>query len=156
MFLRRVFAALVVLRLTSEALAAQTPDPMAGSWKLNVAESKTTFKSGMTVIESDGDSVKTTVDVVAGDGKAYHWTWNAKYDGKDYPVMGVTPYGENGTAALTRVDPRTAKIVAKLGGKATLTQVSVVSADGKTRTVRTEGQDAGGQPFSSTALYNKQ
>ncbi len=74
------------------------------------------------------------------DGTAYHWTWTAKFDGKDAPITGTTPFGPGTVAALTRVDAHTAKIVGKRNGEVILTQTIVTSADGKTRTLTTQGQ----------------
>ena len=154
--LKRSFVALALVGFASSAILAQSPDPFAGTWKLNVAKSKTTFKSGTTVIEPAGDGIKATVDLVGADGTAYHWAWTAKYDGKDTPVTGTTPYGTGGMIALTKVDPHTVKISSKVDGKVTVMQTMVVSADGKTRTITTKGQDAKGQPIDSTSVYEKQ
>jgi hypothetical protein len=71
-------------------------------------------------------------------------------------VTGTSPYGPGAVVAITRVDPHTAKVVAKQAGKVTVNQTSVVSADGKTRTVTTKGTDAKGQPIESTSIYEKQ
>jgi hypothetical protein len=149
--------ALVLAGLASVGVPAQTPDPFVGTWKLNVAKSKTTFKSGTTVVESAGDGIRTTADMVRGDGTADHFTWTAKYDGRDNPVIGASPYGSGAhSIALTRIDSHTAKIVTKLDGKVTITQTLVVSVDGKTRTIHTTGTDHTGQPVSTTAIYEKQ
>ncbi len=156
MFLKRTFAALVLVGLATVATPAQSPDPMVGTWKLNVAKSKTTYKSGTTVIEPAGDGLKVTADLVRTDGTTYHWTFTGKYDGKDNAVTGTTPYGAHPTGALTRVDAHTVKIVGKNDGKVTLNQTIVVSADGKTRTVTTKGTDAKGQPVDTIAVYDKQ
>jgi hypothetical protein len=156
-FLKWLPVALVLAGLATPGIRAQSPDPMVGTWKLNVAKSTTTFRSGMTVVEAAGDGLKTTVDIVTGDGTPYHWTWTARYDGKDNPVMGASPYGSGAHAiALTRVDARTVKIVTKHDGKVTITQTLAVSADGKTRTTTTTGNDAKGQPVRSTAIYERQ
>jgi hypothetical protein len=91
--------------------------------------------------------------MVRGDGTADHFTWAAKYDGRDNPVIGASPYGSGAhSIALTRIDSHTAKIVTKLDGRVTL----VVSVDGKTRTIHTTGTDDKGQPVSTTAIYEKQ
>jgi hypothetical protein len=159
MFLKRASAALALVALASATTLSQPADPMMGTWKLNVAKSKTTFKSGTTVIEPAGDGIKLTADAVGADGTAHHWGFTAKFDGKDNPVTGNSPYGPygtNGVVALTKVDAHTAKIVSKLDGKVTLTQTLVVSADGKTRTVTSKGTDGKGQPIDTTAVYEKQ
>ena len=122
-----------------------------------MAKSQTTFKSGTTVVESTGDGIRTTADMVRADGTPYHFTWTAKYDGRDNPVAGGSPYG-SGThsIALTRIDSHTATIVTKLDGKVTITQTLVLSADGKTRTIRTTGTDDNGRSVDTTAIYDRQ
>ena len=156
MFLKRTFAALALVGLAIVATPAQGTDHMVGTWKLNVAKSKTIYKSGMTAIEPAGDALKVTADLAGADGTAYHWTFTAKYDGKDTPVTGTTPYGGHPTVAMTRVDAHTVKIVGKNDGKVTLNQTIVVSADGKTRTITTKGTDAKGQPIDTISVYDKQ
>jgi hypothetical protein len=95
-----------------------------------------------------------TVDLAGADGTAYPWTFTAKYDGKDYPVTGNSPFGD--TIAVTRVNPNTVKITVKQGGKETVTQTIVVAPDGKTRTTTTKGKDAKGQPIDGMSFYEKQ
>jgi hypothetical protein len=34
------------------------PDPFIGTWRLNVAKSKTTFRSGTTVVEAVEDGIR--------------------------------------------------------------------------------------------------
>jgi hypothetical protein len=147
--------ALASLVIPGAAGRAQTSDPMVGTWTLNVAQSKTPYKSGTTVIEAAGDVVKVTADLEAADGTKYHWTWSAKYDGKDSPVTGTTPFGSPAVASLTRVDARTAKVVGKVGGKQVLEQTITVAPDGRTRTVVTHGTDASGRKVDTTALYDR-
>jgi len=150
------FAAFALLALAEVTVCGQSTDPMLGTWKLNVAKSRTSYKSGTTVIEAVGDAVKATADLVAGDGTAYHWTWTAKYDGKDVPLTGTTPFGPDAVAALTRVDAHTVKIVGKRKGEVVLTQTVVTSTDGRTRTITTNGKDARGQTVSTVAVYDRQ
>jgi hypothetical protein len=154
---KRVFTAAAIVGLVAAAAHAQSTDVMVGTWKLNPGKSTTTFRSATTVVEAAGKGIKTTVDLVAGDGTPYHFTWSAKYDGRDNRVRGVSPYGSGvHVIALTRVNPRTAKVVTKLNGKVTITQTLVVSDDGRTRTITTTGKDAKGRAIESTAVYEKQ
>ena len=164
MFSKYPFAALALSGLVAVAAVApsvsgqtKSTDAMLGTWKLNPTKSTSTFRGGTTVVEKAGAGIKTTVDVVTGDGTPYHFTWSAKYDGRDNRVRGVSPYG-SGThvIALTRVDARTAKIVTKLDGKVTITQTLVVSPDGRTRTITTTGKDARSHAIESIAVYDKQ
>ena len=151
-----LLAAIAIVGVAGATPRAQAPDPMVGTWKLNVEKSKAPYKSGTSVIEAAGDGVKVTADIVSADGTAYHWTWTAKYDGKDVPITGVTPFGPGAVAALTRVDARTATIVGKRNGEVILTQTIVTSADGKTRTLTTKGKDAKGQTVETVTVYDKQ
>ena len=124
---------------TASALA-QSGSPLVGTWKLNVAKSKytvgTTPKSGTSKFEAAGAGIKATVDTVAADGTARHWTYTANFDGKDSPIAGNATQGD--VVALTRVDANTTKLVYKKDGKVTVTSTTVVSSDGKTRTVTTK------------------
>ena len=136
---------------------AQSPNPQIGTWKLNVAKSKynsgPASKSGTTKIEAVGTGVKYTVDQVGADGVKLHWQFTANYDGKDSPVTG-NPNAD--MVALTRSDPNNVKVVNKKGGKVTTTQTSVVSSDGKTRTVTTTGTNARGEKVNTVTVYEKQ
>jgi hypothetical protein len=153
---KHLLAAVAIVAFAGAAPLAQSPDPMLGTWKLNTAKSKAPYKSGTSVIEAVGDAVKVTADMVGADGTAYHWSWTAKYDGKDNPITGTTPYGPGAVASLTRVDAHTVKVVGKRNGEVILTQTIVTSADGKTRTLTTKGKDAKGQPVETVTVYDKQ
>jgi hypothetical protein len=151
---QRLLSVAVLVGVACATALAQGNDPLVGTWKLNPEKSKGTFKSGTSVFEAAGDGIKGTVDLAAADGTAYHWTFTAKYDGKDNPVTGDNPYGD--TVAFTRVNPNTVKIAAKQGGKPTVTQTIVIARDGKTRTTTTKGKDAKGQPIDGVSFYEKQ
>lgn len=154
MTVQRLLSVAVLVGFVCATTLAQGQDPLLGTWKLNPEKSKGPYKSGTSVFEAAGDGIKGTVDLAAADGTAYHWTFTAKYDGKDNPVTGSNPFGD--TMALTRVDPDTVKITVKQGGKETVTQTIVVAPDGKTRTTTTKGKDAKGQPINGTSFYEKQ
>jgi hypothetical protein len=145
----------VVLGVTA---LAQSSNPHIGTWKMNVAKSKYTPgpgpKSSTTKIEAAGAGVKYTVDQVNADGAVLHWEYTANYDGKDIPITGKSPNGD--TVALTRIDPNTVRLVNKMGGKLTLTQTSVVSSDGRSRTLTATGTNPQGQTVNSVTFYDKQ
>ena len=90
MALTRTISAVVAMGLASAMVLAQA-DPMLGTWKLNVAKSKTTYKSGTTVIEAAGDAVKVTADLAAADGKTRTVTTTGT-DAKGQPVNTVSVY----------------------------------------------------------------
>jgi len=145
----------LVVGVVSAAPLARAVDSNIGTWKFNAEKSKgTQFKSGTSVIEAEGEGVKVTVDLAGADGTPYHWSFSAKYDGKDNPVTGNSPFGN--VVAITRVDAHTTKVTTKRDGKVAATQMMVVSADGKTRTLTTKGTDAKGMPVASTTVYDRQ
>ena len=133
-------------------------DSQVGVWTLNVA--KSTYspgpapKSGTTRVEAAGAGTKVTVDQEQADGTKRHWEFTANYDGKDNPVTGNNPNAD--TVARTRIDANTVQTVSKKGGKVTTTTLSMVSADGRTRTVTTKGTNAEGKPVHNVAVYEKQ
>jgi len=154
MIVKTLVTAATIVGLVCSTALAQGTNPLVGTWKLNVAKSGTAFKSGTTKIEAVGEGVKFTVDMVAADGTASHWSFTANFDGKPYPVVGNSPYGD--MTAFTRIDANTTRIVSSKGGKPTVTQTIVVSADGKTRTTTTKGTNAAGQAVDTVAVYEKQ
>ena len=86
-------------------------------------------------------------------GPAIHYAYSANYDGTDVAVDG-SPNGD--TAARTRVNPTTTKLVNKKDGQIMSTLTLVDSADAKTLTITTTGKDAKGQNIDSVAVYDKQ
>jgi hypothetical protein len=150
----RLLCVAVLVGVASAMPLAQSKDLLVGTWKLNPEKSKGNFASGTSVFEAAGDGIKATVDTTAKDGTAYHYTFTAKYDGKDAAITGKSPYGD--TVAVTRVDPRTVKFVVKTGGKETVTQTIVIAADGKTRTNTTKGKNPKGEPVDGMSFYERQ
>jgi hypothetical protein len=147
-------AALCVLAL-GVGTSAQT-DPMAGTWKLDVA--KSTYKPGpapksaTVVLDAVGKGLKVSVNTVTGDGPM-KWGYASQGDGKDVPVTGNPAYD---TANVTRTSPSESTIVYKKGGKAVVTVKASVSMDGKTLTTTTDGTDSKGQAMHNVAYYTKQ
>jgi hypothetical protein len=150
-----VFRFTAVLAVAS--LAAFAADSYVGTWKLNVSKSKYNpgppSKSGELHNETWGaDGVKVTVDTVDGEGAKLHWTYSAKFDGKDYPVTGRPDID---TMMLKRIDASTVEATAKKGGAVVQTVRSTVSADGKTRTSTVKGKNQRGQTVDHTLVYDR-
>jgi hypothetical protein len=139
----------------SAPIEAQT-DPLAGTWKLDVA--KSTYKPGpapkiaTVVIEAAGKTIKVAVDAVTADGPM-KWGYSSAGDGKDVPVTGNPMYD---AAAVTRASPSESTIVYKKAGKTVATVKVSVAKDGKTMTTTTDGTDAKGQTMHNVAQYTKQ
>ena len=147
----------LTLALCVVAVAATfASDPNLGTWKLNEAKSKLApgvAKNNTVVIEAAGDDIKVTVDGTDSDGKPTHNEWTGKFDGKDYPVTG-DPTSD--MRSYKQVDNHTQDLTVKKDGKVIVTGRIVVAADGKTRTVTTNGTDPQGKKFQSVAVYDKQ
>jgi hypothetical protein len=134
---------------------AQAPDPLVGTWKLDVA--KSTYKPGpapksaTVVIEAAGKGIKVSVDAVMADGPMM-WSYTNARDGKDAPVTGHPSYD---TATVTQTSPTEGTIVYKKGDKTVVTAKTVVSKDGKMLTVTSTGTDPKGQAMHNVAHYTK-
>ena len=127
-----------------------------GTWKFNEAKSKIASGMGknLTVVYAEmKDKMKVTVDGVDKDGKPTHAVWEGMADGKAYKTKGNLAWD---AAAYKVVNDHTYEITTMKGGKVFTNGKSTVSADGKTRTVATEGTGADGKKFKTKAVYNKE
>jgi len=155
----RTTRTLIVMLLCCYAfsVAAASPDPHVGTWKLNVAKSKYSPgpapKEVTMKIEAKGAGTHLTQTGTDGAGKPIKVEFTANYDGKDNPITGV-PNAD--AIAVKRVDANTWEGTFKKGGKVVMTVTSVVSKDGKTRTSTFKGTDAAGKPVNDVAVYDKQ
>jgi hypothetical protein len=134
-------------------MSAQS-DPRIGTWKLNVAKSKTTRQSETRTYESSGDSITMHTEVVNGDGSKQVYGYTGKTDGKDNPYTGQQPGGAE-TLSIKR-SGNTFTAENKKGGKLLFTTRATVSKDGKVMTLTNKGTDANGQPVNSVLVYDKQ
>lgn len=145
---------LVALVLAVTAVAA---DQHSGTWKLNLDKSKYSPgpapKSTTVKVEADEKGIKINAEGSNADGSAIHIQYDAKFDGKDYPVTGL-PYGD--TVSVKRTDANTIESTLKKGGQVVMTVTSTVSKDGKTRTSTFKGKDAEGHDVNNVVVYDKQ
>jgi hypothetical protein len=158
---RKLATALTVFAVGIVAVASlgarQGADPFVGKWTLDVAKSKYSPgpvpKTATTTIEAAGKGYRFSVqqELVSGPAK---WSFTTNLDGMDAPVTGNSPNAD--AIAGKRVSPTSIELINKKGGKVTVTQTQVVSADGKTRTVTTKGTDPSGRPVSNVAVFEKQ
>src|SRR5262245_18671452 len=132
-------------------------DHIIGTWKLNLAKSKYSPgppPKGQTVTyEAVGQGVKVTVKGANAEGKPIDTLSTANFDGKDYPVTGNADWD---TIVRKRIDAYKMEMTRKKAGKVVSTATSVVSKDGKTRTVTEKGVNAKGEKISNTLVYDKQ
>jgi hypothetical protein len=144
----------LVAFLPTQAVAK--PDPFVGTWILNLA--KSTFSPGpapkdqTAVYAAVPGGYRVTATGTDGDGKPINTDYTAKFDGKDYPVTGNADYD---TTMLKRVDAHTIEFTRKKAGNVVQTGTIVVSADGKTRTVTTDGTNSSGETVHNVSVYER-
>jgi hypothetical protein len=152
-----VFAAMVVVGALALTSGAKAADTLSGTWKLDVA--KSTYspgpapKSTTVKVESNEKEFKVDAKGTDAEGKATHVHYDAKFDGKDYPVSGI-PNAD--MVSVKRIDANTVESTLKKGGQVTMTVTTTVSADGKTRTTTFKGKNEKGQDVNNVAVYEKQ
>jgi len=153
----------LLLYAQAAALTGQTPGPaIVGTWKLNVD------KSGLQVpadyleirqysLRSDGFLVGL---LIQGTPRAYHYLqFVAKSDGMDYPEYSDQIVGDliaagaptRRTYAEEIIDAHVTHWIDKVDGRITGQGRKIVSDDGKTLTITTDGA-----PASRVRIYDRQ
>ena len=136
--------------------AAQTKDPVVGTWVLNLA--KSTYspgpapKSATRTYSMSGPMVTSVVVTVDAAGKSTTGGYTAAYDGKDYPLTG------NATAdmiSLKRVNGNTVDASLTKGGKEMSHSHRVIAMDGKTMTITTTGTGAKGEKINNVTVFDR-
>jgi len=152
------FAKLVVA-VTITAIGMFGADNSLGTWKRNVAKSKATppntnpIKSLTLVNEASDGGVKQMVSGERTNGDVVKGSYTAKYDGKEYPVIGA----RWDAISIKQVDANTfTSEVRKVGGKYHNKGRTVISQDGKTMTLTTKGTNDEGKATAGTYIYDKQ
>jgi hypothetical protein len=146
----------LVMVFAAGSASAQSSDPYSGTWKLDPA--KSTYSPGpkpqsvTLVIEGTDAAHKITVDVTPATGPAQHWSVSGAF-GKELPVVGNNPTAD--TYVWKRINATTVETQHLKGGKPTIKNTSVVSADGKTLTITGTGTDEQGRTIHNVAVYGK-
>ncbi len=146
----------VTLLLAVPVLAAQKPDPFVGTWELDVVKSRyigaAVPKTQTAVYSAVGSGLHVTAAGVDAQGKPIHVEYTANFDGKDYPVTGSPDYD---MLTIKRISATTITSMRKRGGRVVQNVSMTVSADGKTRTVTTNGVNAAGIKIHTVAVYHR-
>jgi hypothetical protein len=124
-----------LLAISSFAIAADAPDPVIGTWKLDTARStrsNSMYKSETRIYTAVPDGIALTWERVSADGKTSVVKVTYKYDGKDYPVTGSPDFD---AISGQHVDAHTVESIQKRMGKKVGTTRRTVSEDGKTLTL---------------------
>ena len=146
----------IIVTLFGIQLAAQSTDPIVGTWVLNVA--KSTFSPGPAPKSQSrtyvvaGQEIKATSKGVDGDGKPTAGEWTSVYDGKDRALTGDP---DADLLSLKRIDAFTTEFTEKKAGKVVLTGTRSISRDGKVMTITTKGTNAKGQTVNDVLVFEK-
>jgi len=139
------------------ALAAEAPNPVVGTWTLNLANSKfnpgPAPKSQTRTYAQTAQGTALTFNGVAADGSAVSGQSTFKYDGKDYPITGSPDFD---TLSLKRINGSTVKSTQKKAGKVVGTTTRTISAHGKVLTLSSKGTDAKGMSYDNVLVFDKQ
>jgi hypothetical protein len=138
------------------APAQEHQEPLVGTWLLDVG--KSTFspmpgpKGQMRTYTISAGVEKMTSRGISGDGKPTFVHYQARYDGKDYDIIGST--GGN-KISLKRLDRLTSESSQKRDGKPVIVAIRRVSADEKTLTVETKGQLPDGRMLDAIMIFHR-
>lgn len=147
----------IVAAIAATVVLGWAADPVAGTWKLNVAKSKYSPgpapKEETRVYESRGEGIKVTVKTIAADGHSTTVLIAANYDGKDYPVTGSSDYD---AIALTKKNDRISEAALMHGVRVIATSTREISEDGATMTITYKTSGDQDRPINNKAVYEKQ
>src|SRR5258708_22712814 len=109
-----VFATTLLFVALALSVVARAADQHSGTWKMNPAKSKYSPgpapKSITVKIDSEGNNIKLSSDVIDAAANPTRVEYTAKYDGKDYPIT-VVPNAD--TVAFERLDASTTRATIK-------------------------------------------
>jgi len=147
---------LLICLLGASPSATASGDPMAGTWKLNLAKSKYSPgpapKSSVVTITIENNTETYTAENVDAAGFATHGAFTVKLDGSEAPVSGLS-YAD--TISIKRISPNHMVATLKKEGKVAMTVDVKVAADGKSRTLIYSGKNADGKAEHDIVVFDK-
>jgi len=148
----------IVVATSGVAIAeAAAPDPVIGTWQLNVSKSKFTPgpapKSETRTYSQSGPSITLVIKRVGADGNEMTSQATYQLDGKDYPWTGDPSFD---SLSVKQVDSNTVKFTQKKAGKVVSTGSRTVSKDGKTLTLKSKGTTAKDEKSENVGVFDKQ
>jgi hypothetical protein len=153
----RVALSLALLTTLASVALAQAQSRV-GTWELNLE--KSTFSPGPAprqqtlTFQEKGPQWMALVQGIDASGKPIALDTNnlmITFDGRDH----ATPTLDYETTAWKRVDEHKYLVTRKKAGKVVLTSTNILSADGRTMTITTIGQNASGQPVHNVRVYDR-
>ena len=151
--MKRIDAAIIcssVAALIVTVLAAQSPNPRIGKWKLKQEPPAINI---MTYEPAGDGGMKVTVESKNAQGREQKWTYITMLDGKDVPISG---HPSADVCLVKKIDNRTNEITNKKNGQVIQIITNVITPDGKTinNTYR-NFNDKGEETRTTTAVYEK-
>lgn len=157
-------AILVVAGWRQPSAAAQTTQPLTGTWKLNPA--KSTFDPAdlsaphlLVTYEVNGDQVTASLDGIDSRRRAVHSEYTATFDGRAHPITSTVdgrPAPNQDAIAWRKIDDRTYEAVTTTNGRVISRRRIVVAADGRSRTTEITGRDAQGRAVHHLMFFDRQ
>ena len=151
--MKRIDVAIIcssVAALIVTVLAAQSPNPRIGKWKLKQEPPAINI---MTYEPAGDGGMKVTVESKNAQGREQKWTYITMLDGKDVPISG---HPSADVCSVKKIDDRTNEITNKKNGQVIQIITNVITPDGKTinNTYR-NFNDKGEETRTTTAVYEK-
>jgi len=151
--MKRIDAAIIcssVAALIVTVLAAQSPNPRIGKWKLKQEPPAINI---MTYEPAGDGGMKVTVESKNAQGREQKWTYITMLDGRDVPISG---HPSADVCSVKKIDNRTNEITNKKNGQVIQIITNVITPDGKTinNTYR-NFNDKGEETRTTTAVYEK-
>jgi hypothetical protein len=155
-FLKAFLGALLMIGTASIASGAD-PDPVVGTWKLNLAKSTyagiPASKSQIRTYSQSGQDITLKMKTVSAAGKETTTQTTYKFDGKYHPSMGNPDFDSLSGA---QIDTNTAEFTLKRAGKQIGRIRRVVSNDGRTLTITYVITNADGIQTAALMVFEKQ
>jgi hypothetical protein len=146
----------LMLALVLGCTEVRPPDPLVGTWMLNVQRSRfrpgVPPKSMMLTFDQTPTGLHAVSVVVLRDGTSSTNEYTAACDDKDYPITGVAQVD---TVSVRQIDTLTSERIDKRGGQRVQSYTRQVYADGRTLLVTQKGMDATGSFVDHQMVFDK-
>jgi hypothetical protein len=153
---------LLVASAASVQVSAQAPDPLIGTWILNLAQSQyepgTAPKSEIRNFDYSRDGmILCTFQRVSAQGSKSFGHWLVKLDGEFYPELQRSE-GTKSTSSISlkKTDDRTLQVNARRNGAVYFWSTMQVSADGRQLTWKIKTTAGEGREISQVRVYDKE
>ena len=153
----KVFLGALLIIGSAVMAAGSDADPVAGTWKLNLA--KSTFgggpalKSQIRTYSQSAQGTSLKMKTVSADGKETTTQTTYRVDGKDYPTTGNPDFD---SLSGMQIDTNTTEFTLKRAGKPVGTIRRTVSKDGQTLTLNFVITNAKGVQLSQLTVFDRQ